>query len=108
MAEVLAEHQVEGRGMTYGSPDSCTCGAKTYAERGDEEISIRRAQAFAAHQAAVLAANGYGKLEDASRELKFLHGERKTLGKELDHFESQGHSTVTIKYLRRFIGRRPK
>lgn len=62
----------------------------------------------AAKIAEVLAANGYGKLEAPSRELKFLRGERKTLSRELDSFESQEHTTVTIKYLRRFLGRRPE
>lgn len=97
MAAILGNHYVN----YYPSRDwECTslqCGfkAKNFSDAME-------------HVAEVLAANGYGKLEEASRELKFLRGERKTLGKELDHFESQGHATVTIKYLRRFIGRRPE
>lgn len=51
---ILAEHQLESHGMTYGSADRCTCGAKTYPEPGPEDIMVRRAWAFAVHQAAVL------------------------------------------------------
>ncbi|KNX38080.1 coiled-coil domain-containing protein [Luteipulveratus halotolerans] len=53
--DTLAMHQREQSGMSYGAPDRCRCGAETYPERGDEEVTIRRDRAFAAHQAAALA-----------------------------------------------------
>lgn len=55
-AAVLARHYWEGRGMSYGTPDSCSCGAKTYPVTGDEDVTERRARAFAGHQAEMLAA----------------------------------------------------
>lgn len=56
MAAVLAEHQKVSMGMTYGSPDTCRCGEQVYPERGETEVTLRRDVAFAAHQAATLAA----------------------------------------------------
>lgn len=56
VAEVLAGHGLVSRGMTYGTPDTCECGARTLPERGDEDATIRRARAFAAHLADVVMA----------------------------------------------------
>jgi hypothetical protein len=53
---VLAAHYWAGHGMSYGSPDTCACGERTMPERGDEDVMVRRARAFAEHQAAMLAA----------------------------------------------------
>ena len=55
-AAVLARHYWLSRGMTYGSADTCSCGARTLPVAGDEEVAERRARAFAAHQAEALAA----------------------------------------------------
>lgn len=52
---ILAGHQIEGRGMSHGAPDTCTCGAQTWPERGDEDVMVRRHRAFAQHQAEALA-----------------------------------------------------
>lgn len=52
---VLARHWRIGVGMTSGSPDYCACGAQTRPAPGDADVSDRRALAFAAHQAAMLA-----------------------------------------------------
>lgn len=56
-ATILANHQRASTGMTYGSPDVCMCGERIYVEPGEEEVTIRRARAFAMHQAGVLAAD---------------------------------------------------
>lgn len=53
-ARVLADHQKESWGMGYGSPDRCRCGAAIMPLPGEEEVSIRRDKAFAAHQAEML------------------------------------------------------
>lgn len=50
LAGVLVSHNWESRGMSYGSPDGCSCGAKTLPEPGEDDVTIRRARAFAAHQ----------------------------------------------------------
>lgn len=55
-AAVLARHYRLSRGMTHGSPDGCSCGAKTLPVSGDGDITDRRARAFAGHQAEMLAA----------------------------------------------------
>lgn len=54
-AEVLSRHWRESMGMTYGTPDRCACGVQTFPEFGDEDVSDRRARAFAEHQAMALA-----------------------------------------------------
>lgn len=51
MAEVLAEHQCFETYYTNNKPYLCNCG--------------ERFQDIHAHQEVMLAANGYGKLEDA-------------------------------------------
>lgn len=55
IADVLAEHQKASWGMGSGTPDTCRCGARTMYEPGDEDVTIRRDRAFAAHQAKALA-----------------------------------------------------
>lgn len=55
-AAVLAQHYWDQQGMSYGSPDTCSCGARTIPVSGDEDIKDRRARAFAGHQAEMLAA----------------------------------------------------
>jgi len=42
----------------------------------------------------------------AKAELKFLRGERKTLLKNLESWESQGHTNVTFTHLRRFLAKK--
>jgi len=62
--------------------------------------------ALAAHQAEALAAAGYGPVREAgATELKRIRGELKTLGKNLDSWESQEHTTVTIRHLRSWLAR---
>lgn len=58
-AAVLALHQRRSTGMTYNSPDVCTCGARLLPERGDEDATIRRDRAFAHHQVQVLTAAAF-------------------------------------------------
>ena len=48
--DVLAFHWRRGSGLTHNSPDVCACGARTLPEKGDEDVSERRARAFAKHQ----------------------------------------------------------
>jgi hypothetical protein len=55
-AAVLARHWWQSRGMTAGSPDTCSCGTKTTPVAGDEDVTERRARAFGRHQAEALAA----------------------------------------------------
>lgn len=55
IAAVLADHQKAGMGMTYGSPDTCKCGERVYPQEGDTEVTLRRDEAFANHQAKALA-----------------------------------------------------
>jgi hypothetical protein len=54
-AAVLAHHWWQSRGMAMGSPDTCSCGANTHPVAGDEDVTERRARAFAGHQAEMLA-----------------------------------------------------
>ena len=53
--DVLTRHFLQQRGMSAGSPDTCSCGWRTFPASGEENITERRARAFAAHQAQVLA-----------------------------------------------------
>lgn len=52
-AEVSEQHQTVSRGMTYGTPDTCLCGARTLPEKGEEDVDVRRRRAVAQHQAEV-------------------------------------------------------
>ncbi len=61
IASVLAKHQRRSMGLTGSSPDTCACGARimpTPSQGWDDyrDISDRRDEAFAAHQAAALEA----------------------------------------------------
>lgn len=56
IAGILAIHWLESRGMSYGTPDRCVCGVTTSPLPGDEDVSVRRARAFAGHQAAAILA----------------------------------------------------
>ena len=56
MERVLAEHWWHARGMTVTSSDRCACGAFTDPADGDEDVSVLRARAFAAHQAEMVVA----------------------------------------------------
>jgi hypothetical protein len=53
--DVLEQHQRAALGMLGSTPDLCTCGARIMPgpQVGDEDISVRRNRAFAAHQAGV-------------------------------------------------------
>ena len=58
LASVLAAHQVESRGLTFGSPDRCTCQVEVLAAPyllddtdHHEDVLSRRGRSFAAHQA---------------------------------------------------------
>ena len=53
--EVLARHWRQGTGLSWNSPDRCACGVETRPAKGDEDVSDRRALAFAEHQAMMLA-----------------------------------------------------
>ncbi len=55
-AAVLARHYWQSHGMSYSSPDRCSCGTETRPVAGDEDVSDRRARSFAGHQAEMLAA----------------------------------------------------
>jgi hypothetical protein len=54
LMDVLAAHYIRAHGMTYSTPDRCACGVEAYPQDGDEDVSVRRARAFAAHQTAML------------------------------------------------------
>lgn len=61
---VLAAHQKVSWGIGAGSPDKCRCGAEIYptdrtpdTATAEDEISLRRGRAFAAHQVAALTAD---------------------------------------------------
>jgi hypothetical protein len=70
VGEVLAAHWWQQRGMGYGSPDRCSCGAETRPEKGDDDVSDRRARAFAKHQAEMVTASGLvgGRADEARAE----------------------------------------
>lgn len=85
LAEVLGAHQIVARGLTINTPDECSCGAGVGYEAG-EDVSVRRARAFAQHQRdALLAADhlwttpaggveyGEGLLVDDSPDRYVLH-----------------------------------
>lgn len=94
MVEILHKHQdsQSANGGRY-----CICGNWEGPWTGS---------GFAAHQAAALSAAGFGFVADAKSEapqLKRVRGELKSIGKNLDSWESQEHATVTIKYVRRCL-----
>lgn len=60
---ILTAHQKVSMGMTSGSPDTCKCGERLYPKPADDEVTVRRDKAFAAHQADALLAAGYRKQE---------------------------------------------
>lgn len=89
MAEVLAEH-----GDFDFDPDTypgmvCECGTKfPWLDGANDGLP-----AFAAHQAEVLAANGYGKLEDAfeqGRKSGMRHADRVTAALKIGRPELAG------------------
>ena len=51
VVNVLSEHYRVATGLSYGSADECACGTKTRPLSGDEDVTQRRARAFAEHQA---------------------------------------------------------
>lgn len=53
---ILARHYWEWRGLTQGAADACACGVQTFPAPGPEDATVRRARAFAEHQAKMLAA----------------------------------------------------
>lgn len=96
MAEVLAAHGIYG--MSAGTHSACRCNREwvTHAE-------------YRAHLEAELSAAGFGPVKEAkaeARKVKRIRGELKSLGKHLDSWESQGHATVTIRFLRFWIADR--
>jgi hypothetical protein len=68
--EILAKHQRRATGMTGNSPDTCACGERIFpapTKGWDDysDIMDRRDEALAAHQASVLAEQGYSKPREA-------------------------------------------
>jgi hypothetical protein len=56
----------------------------------------------------MLSAAGFGPVAEAragAHNLKLVRGELKSFGKNLDSWESQGHSTVTIRHMRQLLVR---
>lgn len=51
---VLSAHYVRVTGLTSSTPDRCACGAETLPSDSDDYVDVRRARAFAAHQAAMI------------------------------------------------------
>jgi len=65
MAEVVAEHRyMYGKSFSAGRVEVCACGWET----GKTMMAKERGKEFAAHQEAMLAANGYGKLPESVAE----------------------------------------
>lgn len=54
-AAILARHYWAERGLSSSTPDRCACGTRTVPLAGNEDMTDRRAQAFAEHQARMLA-----------------------------------------------------
>ena len=58
LIETLTAHALSGRGLSWNSADTCTCGVRTTPEPGDEDVSVRRFRAHAVHVAQELHAAG--------------------------------------------------
>lgn len=110
MAEVLIEHGFHNiNPVNPAEPENsweieCACLSAPI-----EAPSYLEAEAaLAAHQSDMLTAAGFGHIETAkanAHRIKSLRGELKTLSKNLDWWSSDGHSTVTIRFLRQWITR---
>ena len=103
MAEVLAEHT-----FTTDDTCACTCDEMFYDwRRTPEEVQIEHRL----HVEMQLHNAGFGLVADAKAEahkLKSVRGELKSLGRNLDSWESEGHTTATIRFLRQWISRATK
>ena len=91
MADVLEDHPepvIDG-GYWY-----CPCGHDYGVGPANSDV--------AAHQSAALSSAGFGPVQERA-DLKRLRGELKTIGKNLDSWESQDHTNVTIRYVRRCL-----
>lgn len=70
-------------------------------------LSHEREETRLAHLDAVVNARTVDRLEaelaQAKADLKFLRGERKSLRKHIASWESQGHTTVTLTFLKRYL-----
>jgi len=53
--------------------------------------------------AAALSAAGFGQMETNGQKVKRFRGELRSLSKHLDSWTSEGHTTVTIRYLRNWV-----
>ena len=67
LAKALASHSLDGGGCSCGTPDSCLCGERVYPEpqADHEDITERRALAFAKHQSDALMPTVVQALTDA-------------------------------------------
>lgn len=54
--EVLSQHRIVSQGLSKGTPDTCSCGARTLPAPGEDVIEVRRHEAFLAHLDAELSA----------------------------------------------------
>ena len=96
MADVLAAHLYDLR------THSCACMEK---RRNPPHLGFKK---HAAHQAAMLTAAGFGLVREAQaveHPVKRVRGELKSFGKHMDSWESEGHTTVTIRFMRQWIAR---
>ena len=64
----------------------------------------------AEHVADALSAAGFGPVRETSvpSELKFLRGERKSLLKHIASWESQGHTSVSLAFLKLHLSKKQK
>jgi hypothetical protein len=69
MAAVLKGHRIESQGMTRTSPDTCTCGFKSYSPESEDRSNEGRAKVHTAHLAEALAAAGYGSKAETLRNM---------------------------------------
>ncbi len=97
-ASILAKHQRRELGMSSGSPDTCACGAKVMPDPealGPDgtarNITDRRDEAFAAHQAEMLKPREL----DAERSKDSWNGETFALGDIVRHWDGRRRGVVT-------------
>ena len=101
IADVLAAHQKVSMGMSYGSPDTCRCGAQAYPDRSDTEVTLRRDVAFGAHQADMLTAAGFGPEQFA-----LVRSQQATIDRVLNLANSSGRCgwRISADELRKVLG----
>ena len=95
MADVIRIHSQIGRDENGQYCKGC---GNHYGYAAERTLH-RKASAHVAH---MLSAAGFGPVQEAP-DLKRVRGELKTIGKNLDSWESQDHTSVTIRDVRRCL-----